>query len=540
MIINRSIAASCVLLLVFGAGLTRCEARGFKGGGGGGGFRGGGGGGGGFSRPASMPHMGGGGNFSRPNVSRPSVSRPNVSRPNVSLPSNMNRPSVSRPNVSRPSIGNSVTGGLKPATRPSTLPANRPATRPSIADRPNKLPGNATRPNIDRPNIDRPNLTRPSNPSLGGRPTTLPGRDRPTVGKLDDFLGIDRPVGSRPNITRPNNDRPNIANRPSNRPSTRPGISRPDFGDTVNKRPINIGELNVGNSVINNRPSWVNIDRDRVNNLQRNWGNQIGGLHNYAVNQPGRVNRWHKHGNDIRFRWNDYHHHGNWFAGDWWYSHPGGLCRWHYYHSFNRHPWRYWWTVPTFAVATSWFTWQAPAEVWSEPIYYDYGTGGNVTYEDNRVYVSGEPVASTDDFAESAAALATVTPPADDEAAESAEWLPLGTFALSTDDSDVEPTRVVQLAVDKSGIIAGTLYNRETDQSEAIQGRVDKQTQRCAFRIGDNEDVVAETGLYNLTQTEAPLLVHFGKDRHEEYVLVRLDAPEEDDDENDNEANDEK
>lgn len=404
-----SAALSIALTLI----ATTADARGFKGGGGGGGGFRGGGGGGGFSRPASMPHLGGGGGgFSRPNVSMPSnFNRPNFNRPNVNRP-NVSRPNVSRPVVTpgsnRPGAGSSITGGLKPSTRP--------ATRPSITDRPNLSKPNLPRPDASRPDASRPNVsrpvTRPSNPSLGGRPSLRPDGNRPSIGKLDDFLGIDRPLtlpGRVPGQL-PGRDRP-IANRPGvDRPNiNRPGVSRPDLGNAVNNRPINIDKLNVGNTVINNRPSWVNIDRDRVNTLQQNWGHQIGGLHSYTSSHATRMNRWHDHAKDIRFRWDGYHHHGNWFAGDWWYSHPGGLSRWHYYHSFNRHPWRYWWTVPTFAVATSWFTWQAPVEVWTEPIYYDYGMGdngtdGNVTYQDNRVYINGEPVASADDFAESTGA----------------------------------------------------------------------------------------------------------------------------------------
>lgn len=47
-----------------------------------------------------------------------------------------------------------------------------------------------------------------------------------------------------------------------------------------------------------------------------------------------------------------------------------------------------------------------------------------------------------------------------------------------------------------------------------------------AFRIGDSEEVVCETGLYNLTQEQAPLLVHFGKDKVKNYLLVRLEQPQ--------------
>ena len=83
------------------------------------------------------------------------------------------------------------------------------------------------------------------------------------------------------------------------------------------------------------------------------------------------------------------------------------------------------------------------------------------------------------------------------------------------------------MAVNKDGIISGTLYNRRTDKTDAIQGSVDKETQRVALRFGESETVVAETGLYNLTQDEAPLLVHFGTETQDNYLLVRLPEPDE-------------
>ncbi len=46
-------------------------------------------------------------------------------------------------------------------------------------------------------------------------------------------------------------------------------------------------------------------------------------------------------------------------------------------------------------------------------------------------------------------------------------------------------------------------------------------TQRVAFRIGDSENVVVESGLHNLAQEQAPVLVNFGADKVEQYLLVR-------------------
>ena len=160
-------------------------------------------------------------------------------------------------------------------------------------------------------------------------------------------------------------------------------------------------------------------------------------------------------------------------------------------------------------------------------MYYDYGTGGNVTYEDNSVYINGEQVATADEFAASAAVLATVPPPASEDEAAKVQWLPLGTFAVSTDEKDTQPSRVVQLAVSKEGIVSGTLYNYDTDKASNVQGQVDKETQRVAMRIGESDEIVVESGLFNLTQDQAPVLVHFGQDKTETYLLVRLKQPEE-------------
>ena len=212
----------------------------------------------------------------------------------------------------------------------------------------------------------------------------------------------------------------------------------------------------------------------------------------------------------------------------WWGSHQHHFSGWHYGHGFSRYSYNHWWTVPTFAACTSWFTWQAPTTVWQQSVYDDYGTGGNVVYQDNSVCINGEQVASSDEFAQSAMRLATVAPPETEEEAAEVEWMPLSTFAVSSDVDDKEPTRVIQLAVSQAGIISGTLYKSEAEQADSIQGQVDKETQRVAFRIGESEQVVVETGLYNLTLEQTPVLVHFGSERTEDWLLVRLENPDQD------------
>ena len=155
---------------------------------------------------------------------------------------------------------------------------------------------------------------------------------------------------------------------------------------------------------------------------------------------------------------------------------------------------------------------------------YDYGS--NVTYQNNNVYVNGDDAGTSQQYYDSAENLASTGAQAN--ASQDANWLPLGVFALTKPDqtsSDV----TVQLAINKQGIIRGNYTENKTDKTQVIEGALDKKTQRVAFTIGDNKTEVIETGLYNLTKDEAQALVHFGADRTEQMLLVRLKKPNESD-----------
>ena len=84
----------------------------------------------------------------------------------------------------------------------------------------------------------------------------------------------------------------------------------------------------------------------------------------------------------------------------------------------------------------------------------------------------------------------------------------------------------LQLAVTKNGAIGGTFMNSDGNVVLDITGAVDKKTQRVALKIEGNDAVVVETSLYNLTNDEVPMLVHFGPDRQEPRTLIRLKQPE--------------
>ena len=84
----------------------------------------------------------------------------------------------------------------------------------------------------------------------------------------------------------------------------------------------------------------------------------------------------------------------------------------------------------------------------------------------------------------------------------------------------------MQLALNKEGVIRGNLQDSLTDKVLPVVGAVDEKTQRVALKLEGNDALVVETGLYNLTNDEVPVLVHFSADRQEGRTLIRLKQPE--------------
>jgi hypothetical protein len=63
------------------------------------------------------------------------------------------------------------------------------------------------------------------------------------------------------------------------------------------------------------------------------------------------------------------------------------------------------------------------------------------------------------------------------------------------------------------------------DNTLPVYGSVDPKSQRAAWSIGEKKNIVSEAGLQNLTQDQAPVLVHYGTDRTQQRALVRLEQP---------------
>jgi hypothetical protein len=190
---------------------------------------------------------------------------------------------------------------------------------------------------------------------------------------------------------------------------------------------------------------------------------------------------------------------------------------------FNRYPAS--WVVPGWGrwSAWSWVGWPVLApwiSITAAPIYYDYGN--TVIYQNNTVYMNGEDMGSTTAYAKQAITLADDGRNA--EASPKQKWKPLGVLALVRGD-EKNSNNGFQLAVNKNGIIRGNYYDGLMDTTTQVYGSVDKKTQRAAWTIGKKKDRVFEAGIFNLTKPEAPVLVHFGTKRTEQWLLVRMEEP---------------
>jgi len=158
----------------------------------------------------------------------------------------------------------------------------------------------------------------------------------------------------------------------------------------------------------------------------------------------------------------------------------------------------------------------------AEPMYYDYGS--TAVAEGGTMYVGGEAVGTTEQYAEQAVAIADAGQQA--KPAEDQDWQPLGVFAM-VQGEETTAYNLFQLALNKDGIIRGNYYNALTDSVEPVAGSVDRKTRRAAWTVGGRKAPVYEAGLANLTKDETTMLVHFGNDKSQQMSLIRIEEPKE-------------
>jgi len=263
-----------------------------------------------------------------------------------------------------------------------------------------------------------------------------------------------------------------LPGQPGNRVDVgRPG--QPDVG-----RPGRPGD-HIQNlpSQITDRGQWQNWRQENLGNVRDYWQNNWGNV-------------------------------GDWYGDSWWNNNH---IDYPYYPGFGL------WAGAAWAGLSSWGDYG-----WTEPIYYNYGE--NVYYDDGSVYYGDQPVCTEQQYIDQAEAIALSvpeTPPA------AQDWMPLGVFAITQDGepTGAEPTMFLQLALSKQGVISGTFQNTATNTVKAIEGMVDKQTQRAAWTVEGESRPLMETGIANLTQDTNAVLVHFPDNTTQRVLLVRLEQP---------------
>jgi hypothetical protein len=178
----------------------------------------------------------------------------------------------------------------------------------------------------------------------------------------------------------------------------------------------------------------------------------------------------------------------------------------------------------TWAALSGWAGYGAYA---AQPMYYDYGE--SVVYSGDTVTVNAASEAPVEvpaeQYAQQAVDIATVGAEAKPDPKQG-EWQQLGVFAM-VGEGEEKSTNLFRLAINKQGVIAGEYYNALTDTTEPVHGSVDAKTQRAAWTVADRKFPVYEAGIANLTKDETTMLVHFSKEKSQQFALVRIQRPEE-------------
>jgi hypothetical protein len=386
---------------------------------------------------------------------------------------------------------------------------NRPSR--GTGARPSQKPSGGTKPAREKPG------TRPS-----GKPSQLPAKGS------GNFLGAAAGVGAGAALGGA------LANRPAQLPSERPGAgqrTRPEERPNWSQRSQN-RDQQWRDRVDNRSEAWNKRSEQRTQrredfqkNRDQRWDKLESAREDRQEWRDQRREDWQQHREDLwDYRadraeeiWDNLEDRYDDIFDDAWWGYWGWGGYWPGYYPSD--PW-WWWGSP------SWNTVYGYVGVPSEPAYADYGM--NVIYEDDTVYVDGKPVSKEQydgpiiDAAETVAQPPPPTPPADPK--EKGDWMPLGVFALAQEERG-DPVMFFQLSVNREGLISGAFQSTLTNDTKQVAGKVDKSTQRAAWRIGDNGKTIYETTLGNLTQDVSPVAIHFDAARTQTWLLVKMPAP---------------
>lgn len=271
--------------------------------------------------------------------------------------------------------------------------------------------------------------------------------------------------------------------RSYNRPYVDPAVQRADANQTYNwggsRLPSDMGMSRASSSV-----SGVRITPNRTTPISRQ------SLRNRA--------------NLVR----EYYHHRDVFRRDFWGRYSG----WWY------PGWRDWWAYYYYPYDELCQYWE-DANCAEKPVFYDYGN--EIKYSGDEVYYGSKAAATADEYFTQAQLLANSVALSSKVKPNQSDWKSLGVFSL-TEGDQTNSSSLFQFATNKAGELRGNYYNTLTNEVKPLQGKIAHKTGRVAFTVGDNRDVVYDTGLANLLSNESSLLLHYGKNQTQQWNLVRI------------------
>jgi hypothetical protein len=201
----------------------------------------------------------------------------------------------------------------------------------------------------------------------------------------------------------------------------------------------------------------------------------------------------------------------NMFSQNWWNGRRGW---WNPDWDYSYWPWAY-------------SGWGLLAPFWGlglDEIPYCYDFGNAIIYQDGDVYYGTQDAESADLYYQQAQALADTDYSDSLAVSNPSDWKSLGVFSL-VQEGQQDTTTVFQLATNRNGDIRGNYYNMLTNETQPVSGHVDKKTMRACWIVGDDRQVVYDTGVGNLLKDQAPMLIHYNASRTEQWTLVRVPAP---------------
>lgn len=231
----------------------------------------------------------------------------------------------------------------------------------------------------------------------------------------------------------------------------------------------------------------------------------------FKQDRPQRENRRREAGRNIRDNIGDqFPDRGDWFNDNFFDRHnydPG-------YNFGDGNAWKW----ATWGAMNRWAGWG-----WGYPSSYDYGYYDDTYTDDSYAYPEEDTTYTPQDYTQQVQDIATTT-----QDQQESDWMSLGVFAFARDKEAIgTPNVYMQLALNKEGNLAGTIYHTTTDKTYPLEGVVDNETQRAAWMMADSENApILETGIYNLTKDETPVRITFADGSTQNGLMVRLQKPQ--------------